>query len=94
MMNDYFLQILVREREREILKEVRRCGYQARRRRRGSGLSKGIEGRLLSALKRLKTITGPRQKLQQTANTMKKISDPMLSLTRNGIDNDMGSSWN
>jgi len=61
MYHPYLFEILIREREREILEEVRRGGYHARRRRGGSGLSKKIGRRLLSALIRLKAIAGPRQ---------------------------------
>jgi hypothetical protein len=68
MYHPYFLKILMREREREILEEVRRGGYHARRRREGSGLSKKIAHRLLSALIRLKAIAGPRQIRQQAAD--------------------------
>jgi hypothetical protein len=90
-MNDnFFLQILMRERERDILEEVRRCGYQTHRRRRDSGTSKEIEGWLLSALKRMKVTAGLRQKRQQAANKMAEISDPILSLDRKVIDSDMG----
>lgn len=93
-MNDYFMQILMRQREREIMEEVRGSGYHARSRRGGSGLSKKIACRLLSALIRLKPITGPRQKRQQAADVMEEISGPMLAPGRIGIDSDMGSSLN
>ena len=93
MTNDYVFQILMREREREILEEVRRCGFQSRRHRRGLEFSKGVEGRLLSVLKRLKTIAEPRLRLLQAANIMEKISATVLSLSRKGIDNNMDSSW-
>lgn len=93
-MNDYFLQILMREREREILEEVRGGGLHSRRSRGGSGLSKNIAGRLLSALIRVKAIAGPGQKRQQAADVREKISDPMRARSRMGIDSGMGSSWN
>lgn len=82
-MNDnFFLQILMRERERDILEEVRRCDYQTHRRRRDSGSSKEIDGWLLSALKRMKVIARLRQNQQQAANRMAEISDPPHAIFR------------
>ena len=72
MYHHYFLKILMREREREILEEVRRGGYHARGHRRGSGLSKKIARRLCLALIKLKTIAGPRQ-IRQKATHAKGV---------------------
>jgi protein-S-isoprenylcysteine O-methyltransferase Ste14 len=92
-MNDnFFLQILMRERERDILEEVRRCDYQTHRHPRDSGSSKEIEGRVLSVLTRMKVIARNKQKRQQAADKTAEISDPMLSLDRKVIDSDMGPS--
>jgi hypothetical protein len=68
MYHPYFLKILLLEREREILEEVRKGGYHARGRRGSSGLSKKIACRLLSALIRLNAIAGPMQIRQQAAD--------------------------
>ena len=72
MYHPHFLKILMLAREHEILEEVRRGGYHARRRRGGAGLSKKIARRLLSALIRLKAIAGPRQIRQQAADVKER----------------------
>lgn len=71
MYHPYLFQILMREREREILEGIGRPGYHARRRRGGSSLSKNIAYHLHSALIRLKAIVRPRHtrhNQQQTAD--------------------------
>lgn len=92
-MNDHlYLQILMRERERDILEGVRRRGCQTHRRRRDSGSSMEIEGQVLSALTSMKVIAGNKQKRQQAADKTAEISEPVLSLDRKVIDGDMVSS--
>jgi len=68
MYDTYFLRILMREREQEILEELKRGGYHARIRRGGSGLSKKIARQLLSTFLRFKAIAGPRQSRQQVTD--------------------------
>ena len=68
MYHPYFLKSLMLECECEMLEEVRRGGYHAHRLREGSGLSKKIPRRILSALIRLKAIAGPRQIRRQAAD--------------------------
>lgn len=71
MYHPYLFQILMREREREILEEIRRPGYHTRRRRGASGLSNNIAYHLHSAVIRLKTIVRQRHARhnhQQTAD--------------------------
>jgi len=66
MHHYHLLQILMREREREILEEVRRSRYHARRRGERYGMSKHITGRLRSNFSRIKAIIGSRWNRQQT----------------------------
>jgi len=73
MYHPYLFEILIREREREILEEVRRGGYHARGHRRGSNLSKKIARRLRLALIKLKTTAVPRQ-IRQKATHVKGAS--------------------
>ena len=68
MYHPYLFQIVMREREREILEEMGRGDRQSRRRRGGSGLSKKIAGRLRSALSRIKTIVAPKRSRQPIAD--------------------------
>lgn len=68
MYDYYFLMILMREREREILKDMGRGGYCVRRRRRGSGLSNKIVHWFRSGFLRFKTIAGSRQSWQQVTD--------------------------
>ena len=83
MYHPYLFQIMMRERERAFLEEVRRGGYHARRRRDGSGLSKKIARRLLSGLIRLKAIAGQRQKWQQAAEVFRPR---ICQISRNDAD--------
>lgn len=64
-MNNYFLRIYIREREREFLEELGRGDYQAPIGGTSSGLSKKIACGVRSALSRLKKIASRKQSLQQ-----------------------------
>ena len=66
MYHPYLFQILMREREREILEEVRRSRYHERRRRERYGMSKHIAGRLRSTFSRIKAVIGSKWNRQQT----------------------------
>ena len=68
MYHPHLFQIIMREREREILEEVRRGGYHARRRRGSFGLSKKIAHRLHATFLRLKAIAAPRRSHQQATD--------------------------
>lgn len=68
MYDPYFLTILMREREREILEEIRRGGYHARRRLGSFGLSKKIAHRLHATFLRLKALAAPRRSHQQATD--------------------------
>lgn len=59
MCHSYLFQIYMRQREREILEDVRMCGYHARRRGGDFGASKQMARRIPSALARLKSIISP-----------------------------------
>ena len=61
MDNPYYLSILMREREREILKELGRGRYYAHRRRGGSGLLKKIARRFVPTFLRFKAMAGSYQ---------------------------------
>ena len=67
MYHPYIFQIVMRERERQILEEMGRGGYHRRKRRGRNGLSKKISGRLRAMFLRIKAIIVPRQGRQQTA---------------------------
>jgi hypothetical protein len=66
MYHHHLFQIVMREREREILEEVRRSRYHARRRRERCGMSTHTAGRLRSTFSRIKAIIGSRWSRQQT----------------------------
>ncbi len=68
MYHPYLFQIVMRERERQILEEMGRGGYHRCKRRGRYGLSKKIAGRLRSLILRIKEITSSRQNRQQTTD--------------------------
>ena len=61
MYDYYFLRVMMREREREILKDLARGGYHAHRHRTSSGGSKKIVRWFLASFSRLKKMSGPKQ---------------------------------
>lgn len=68
MYDDYFLRILMREREREILKELGSGVYHVYRRPGDPGLLKKRTCRLLSTLLEFKTFAGPGQNRQKVTD--------------------------
>lgn len=67
MYHPYLFQILMQEREREILEEIKRPIRYTRGHRDDSNLSKNIAYRLYPALIKLKAIARPRHARQRVA---------------------------